>query len=105
MPENCVFWQRGGNDVDRRGNNNEKTIKSRLHRPWFKGEEGGIKKLWRGKKILQGVANNLYAFLIIKIHTWRSDCNFHMKFIICSRSFLCVGQCAPENPSSTVHRK
>lgn len=31
MPESCVFWQRGGNDVDRRGNNNENTIKSRLH--------------------------------------------------------------------------
>lgn len=50
MPENCVSWQRGGNDVDRRGNNNENTIKSRLHRPWFKGEEGGIKKVLEGKK-------------------------------------------------------
>lgn len=31
-PESCVFWHRGGNDVDRRGNNNENTIKPRLHR-------------------------------------------------------------------------
>lgn len=31
MPETCVFWQRGGADVDRRGNNNENTTKSRLH--------------------------------------------------------------------------
>lgn len=30
-PESCVLWQRGGDDVDRRGNNNENTIKSRLH--------------------------------------------------------------------------
>lgn len=50
MPENCVFWQRGGDDVDRRGNNNENTIKSRLHRPWFKGEEGGDKKALEDKK-------------------------------------------------------
>lgn len=41
MPESCVVWQRRGNDVDRRGNNNENTIKSRLHRlfgkMWRKG--------------------------------------------------------------------
>lgn len=31
MPETCVFWQWEAHDVDRRGNNNENTIKSRLH--------------------------------------------------------------------------
>lgn len=30
MPESCVFWQGARVDVDRRGNNNENTIKSRL---------------------------------------------------------------------------
>lgn len=40
MPESCVFWQGGRGDVDRRGNNNENTIKSRLRGVSEKESEG-----------------------------------------------------------------
>lgn len=40
MPESCVFWQGGRGDVDRRGNNNENTIKSRLRGISEKEREG-----------------------------------------------------------------
>lgn len=59
MPESCVFWQRGGNDVDRRGNNNENTIKSRLHR--LSG-----KKKKKVEKNLQGVAIK-YEIYVLKL--------------------------------------
>lgn len=45
MPESCVFWQGGRGDVDRRGNNNENTIKSRL-RGVSEKEREGEKKMW-----------------------------------------------------------
>lgn len=58
MPETCVFWQRGGNDVDRRGNNNENTIKSRLHRLWQK-------EMWR--KYCKGAAHKIKTIHVLKL--------------------------------------
>ena len=49
LPGPCVFWHRGGGDVGRRGNNNENTIKSRLHRPSASGIEEKQKRVWLWK--------------------------------------------------------
>lgn len=52
----CFLAERGRGDVDRRGNNNENTIRSRLHSLKY---TPSTKKKKNVKKILQGVARKI----------------------------------------------